>query len=358
MIDPRLRRFSIPSSVLLERDCGYFPAHMSWRTLLRPFVPIAVLGAVALVVRDPRELARSGGSRLHLSIATGGTGGVWYPYGGGLARLIGRHVRNTDATAEVTAASVDNLRFLGNGTADIAFTMADALADAANARAPFERDGRIPARAIAAIYTNYLHLIARSGRGISRVADLRGRFVATGAPGSGIETIALRMFETAGLRPGRDVTTYGLSASQSVDAFRDGKIDAFFWMGGLPTGSILDLMSTDAARVTFVATDDMVDRLNSRYGPTYFRAVIPANTYPRLDRSIPTLGVANVLVVHRAMSDPLAYEITRAIFEHRDELVAVHPEARHLDPARAARGLPVPLHPGASRYYREIGVTP
>lgn len=331
---------------------------MSWRTLVRPFVPIALLGAVALLVRDPRELARASGARLQLSIATGGTGGVWYPYGGALARVIGRHVRNADATAEVTAASVDNLRFLSRGTADIAFTMADALADAANARGPFEGDGRIPARALASIYTNYLHLVARSDRGITSVADLEGRVVGTGSPGSGSETIALRLLDAAGLRRGRDVTTYGLSASQSVDAFRDGKIDAFFWMGGIPTGSILDLMSTDASRVTFIATDDLIDKLNARHGPTYFRTLIPANAYPRLERSIPTLGVSNVLVVHRAMSDALAYEITKAMFEHKAELVAVHPEARHLDPARASRDLPVPLHPGAARYYRERGLTP
>ncbi len=331
---------------------------MSVRTLLRPFIPLALFGAIALVVRDPRELARSAGSRVHLSIATGGTGGVWYPYGGGLAHVIGRHVRNVDATAEVTAASVDNLRFLRQGSADIAFTMADALADAAAGRGPFARDGAIPARAIASLYTNYMHLIARADRGIRTVSDLRGRVVATGAPGSGIETVALRMFAVTGLRPGRDVTTYGLSGSQSVDAFKDGKIDAFFWMGGIPTGTILDLMSTEYERVTFVATDALVATLNQRYGATYFRTVIPKGGYPHLGADVPTLGVSNVLVVHSAMSDALAYDITKAMFAHREELIAVHPEARHLDPAIASRDLPVPLHPGAARYYREIGVTP
>lgn len=331
---------------------------MRWKTLLRPFLPLALIGAVALLVRDPRELARRAGGRQHLSIATGGTGGVWYPYGGGLARLIGRHVPNVDATAEVTAASVDNLRFLAAGTADIAFTMADALSDAAHARGPFARGGAVPAVAIASLYTNTLHVVARTDRDIRSIADLRGRVVSIGSPGSGTEAIALRLLTAAGVRPGRDVTTYGLGASQSVDAFKDGKLDAFFWVGGIPTGAILDLMSTHAAQATFVATDDLLPSLVRAHGRTYLPASIPAGAYPGLRQPVPTIGVANLLVVNRDMSDALAYDITRAMFEHRDELIAVHPEARHLDPAKAVLALPVPLHPGAARYFREVGVLP
>jgi TRAP transporter TAXI family solute receptor len=326
---------------------------MRWRTLFRAFAPIALLGAMAALVPHPRELARAGGSRVHLSIATGGTGGVWYPYGGGLARVIGRHVRNTDATAEVTAASVDNLNFLRAGTADLAFTMADALADATTGSGAFRETGPVPALAIAWLYTNHLHLVARAGLGISRVADLRGHVVSVGSPGSGIEAVAVRVLEAAGLDPVRDIRRHGLGASQAVDALRDGKLDAFFWLGGVPTGAILDLAGSRNTPFVFVPTDDVLPKL-TRFG--YFRSTIPAGVYPGFDTDVPTIGVSNVLVVHRSMSDALAYEITRALFEHREELIAVHPEARHLDPRRATSNLPVPLHPGAARYYREVGV--
>lgn len=331
---------------------------MRWRTLLRAFLPIALLATVALVVRNPRELARTRGSRVHLSIATGGTGGVWYPYGGGLARVIGRYVRNTAATAEVSAASVDNLRFLRAGTADLAFTMADALADAAAGSGPFAREGAIPARAIASLYTNHVHLVAREGIGVKSVGDLRGKIVSVGSPGSGTEAIAIRLLEAAGIDAARGIRRHGLSASQSVDAFKDGKLDAFFWVGGVPTGAILDLASSSAVDFVFIGTEDLLPELGRRHGALYFKTVIPAGVYPGLTTDVPSVGVANVLVAHNTMSDALAYEITRAMFEHRAELIAVHPEARHLDPQRAVTGLPVPLHPGAARYYREVGIKP
>jgi TRAP transporter TAXI family solute receptor len=312
-----------------------------------------------VLIPHPRELARAGGSRVHLSIATGGTGGVWYPYGGGLARLIGRHVRNTEATAEVTAASVDNLNFLRAGTADVAFTMADALADARAGTGAFAESGPVPALAIAWLYTNHLHLIARADLNIARVADLRGRVVSVGSPGSGIEAVAIRVLEAAGIDPVRDIRRHGLGASQAVDAFRDRKLDAFFWLGGVPTGAILDLAGSRNTSFIFVPTEDVLPQLARRYGAShYFLTTIPAGAYPGLEADVPTVGVSNVLVVHRSMSEPLAYEITRAMFEHRDELIAVHPEARHLDPRRAATNLPVALHPGAARYYRELGITP
>jgi len=320
---------------------------------------LTLLLALALVaIGDPREFARAHGAEQRLSIATGGTGGVWYPYGGGVAKVVSAHVPNAEATAEVTAASVDNLKLLGAGEVDLAFTMADALADAAAARGPFARVGRVRARAIAVLYTNYTHLVTRDGSGIARTADLRGKVVSTGSPGSGTEGIALRVLEAAGLDPARDVRRQGLGAAQSVDALRDGKLDAFFWSGGVPTGALLDLARTPGLTMQLVPLDDVLPALNARAAAgdaLYFAATIPRAAYPGLTDDVPVVGVSSMLVADARMSERLAYDITRALFEHKAELAAVHPEARKLSLTTAVAGSPVPFHPGALRYYREQG---
>ena len=318
------------------------------------------LGLLVLLlawIGDPREFAREHGARQWLSVATGGTGGVWYPYGGGIAKVLSEHVRNVEATAEVTSASIDNLNFLRAGTADLAFTLADALNDAYRGVGPFTETGRVPARALAVLYGSYVHLATTEGRGIDGLGDLRGKVVSTGSPGSGTEAAALRILEAAGLDPDGDLRRQGLGVGQSVDALRDGKIDAFFWVGGVPTGAVLDLANTPGRELKLLPLAELLPALRAEYGAELYTPIsIPRSTYPGLEADVPTISVANVLVVDREMSEELAYEITRALFEHRDELIAIHPEARNLTPKSAIEGSPVPFHPGAIRFYRERGV--
>jgi len=192
---------------------------------------------------NPREYARTHGGTLRLSIATGNTGGVYYPYGGGLARVISQSVPRVDATAEVTAASVDNLKLIQLGKADIAFVLTDTLDDAIHGRGPFAKMP-VKARTLAVLYPNYTQVATVEGKGINRLADLRGRVVSTGSPGSGTEVIAFRVLRAAGIDPDKDIRRQGLTVNASVDALKDGKIDAFFWSGGLPTASIQDLAAT------------------------------------------------------------------------------------------------------------------
>ncbi len=199
---------------------------------------------MAAAACNPQELARRAGARTRLSIATGGTGGVYYPYGGAIARVISAHLPGVEATAEVTAASVDNLKLVRDKKSDIAFTLADTLDDAVAGRGAFSRRGPVPARVLAVLYDNYTHLVATGSSGVARVADLAGKHVSMGAAGSGTELVATRMLRAAGLDPGRDVRPVSLGVSQSVDALKDGKIDAFFWSGGIPTAAVLDLAST------------------------------------------------------------------------------------------------------------------
>jgi TRAP transporter TAXI family solute receptor len=279
-----------------------------------------------------------------VSIATGGTGGVYYPYGGGIAKVLNESVPGVRATAEVTAASVDNLKLIRDGKADIAFALADSLADAVAARGAFAGGPPVPAASLAVLYSNYTQLVTLASSGIATVTGLRGKVVSTGSPGSGTEVIAFRVLRAAGLNPDRDITRQGLGVSESADALRDGKVDAFFWSGGLPTPSVQDLSHSSGITIRMIPSADLVPALTREFGGLYFPLDIPAGTYP-----------AVTAPVNRSMSDDLAYKITRALFEHQQELAAIHPEARHLSMKTATSGSPAAFHPGALRYYREAG---
>jgi len=292
---------------------------------------------------------------VRLSIATGNTGGVYYPYGGGLAKIIGESLR-VQATAEVTAASVDNLKLIQQRKVDIAFALADTLDDAVRGDGPFRPTGPVKARALAVLYPNYTHVVTAAGNGIDRLGDLRGRVVSTGSPGSGTEVIAFRVLRAAGLDPDRDVRRQALSVNASVDAMKDGKIDAFFWSGGLPTASILDLASSMGTTARLLPNDAVVPALRKQYGAAlYAPLVIPGNAYPGMTAPIGVVGVQNTLVVHEAMEEHLAYDLVRVLFDRQAQLAAIHPEARHLTLSTAVDGSSAPFHPGAVRFYRERG---
>ena len=291
-----------------------------------------------------------------ISIATGGTGGVYYPYGGGLAKILNDNLPGVRASAEVTAASVDNLKLIRDGKADIAFALADTVADAANGRGAFE-GSPAPVASLAVLYSNYTHLVTLDSSGITSVQGLRGKTVSTGSPGSGTEVIAFRSLRAAGLNPDTDITRQGLGASESAGALKDGKVDAFFWSGGLPTAAVQDLAHSQGIALRMIATGDLVPVLQREHGPSlYFPLEVPAGAYPGIKEAVSVVGVANVLVVNRSMPEQLAYDITRVMFEKQPELAGIHPEARKLSLETATKGSPVDFHPGAQRYYREKGL--
>ena len=229
--------------------------------------------------------------------------------------------------------------------------LADTLADALGGRGAFA-GAPVPAAALAVLYSNYTHLVTLAASGISRVADLKGRIVSTGSPGSGTEVIAFRVLRAAGLDPDRDVRRQGLGATESADALKDGKVEAFFWSGGLPTAAVQDLSHTPGISVRLVPSGDLVAALQQDYGQLYFTLQMPAGAYPGVTTPIAVVGVANVLVVNRSMDEQLAYDITRLLFEKQAELAAIHPEARNLSLDRATQGSPAEFHPGALRFYR------
>lgn len=323
------------------------------RRVLALLAMLAALTPAAGCGRGPSP--GPGGTVTRLSIATGGTGGVYYVLGGGLARLLSRELPGVEATAEVTSASVENMHLLHQRSADVAFCLADTAYDAANGRDRFSE--RLPVRTLAVLYDNMTHLVVAAESPIRSVPHLRGRRVSAGSPNSGTELIAERTLRVAGLDPGRDVTRERLGASESASALKDGKIDAFFWSGGVPTAAVLELASTPGLRIRLVGLEDTVPRLVQAYGPLYAVATVPAEAYPGVPETRVS-SVANLLMVHEDMPEELAYGIVRTLFEKKDELVAVHPEARRLDLTRAATGSPVSYHRGAVRFYKEKGVWP
>ena len=291
-----------------------------------------------------------------LSIATGGTGGVYYPYGGALASIFTEKIPGLQVTAEVTGASVDNLKLMQQGRADLAFTLADTLAEAVAGTGPFSETGPVDVKSVAVLYTNVTHLVARQGSGITRVADLKGKVVATGAPGSGTELIADRLLRAAGLDPRGDITRHALGASEGAGALKDGKVDALFWSGGLPTPAIQDLAGTPGLPLVFIPQTELLPALWDTYGRSLYREVmLPASTYRGQSDEGAVVGVANVLVVSGRLDADLVEQLTRAMFDSRAQLEAAHPEARHLAVPTGPDTAPAPFHEGARRVFESRG---
>jgi len=315
----------------------------------------ASLLAVALVVVAGPGHAQQ--KSVRLSIATGGTGGVYYPLGGGLAAVLSKNLPGVEATAEVTSASVDNVKLVGAGKADIAFCLGDTAYDGYVGAGKFKE--KVPVRALAVLYANKSQWVTVQGTGIDKMQDLKGRRISTGAPGSGTETIALRILETYGIDPDKDVRREKLSVAESVNAIKDRKIEAFFWSGGVPTAAVTDLAATPGVQMKLLDHADAVPKLVAKYGPLYVKGSVPAKSYPGQTAEAQVADVWNILIVSEKMDEKLAYDIVKTLFERKADLVAVHQEAANLDlAAQYAGGSAIPFHPGAARYFAEKGLKP
>jgi len=292
----------------------------------------------------------------NLSIATGGTGGVYYPLGGGLAEVLSKHVPGMQATAEVTGGSVDNLKLIGSGKPYIAFAMTDAAQDALKGEDKF-KGNKVPVKTLAILYPNRMHVVTIEGTGITKVADLKGKRVSTGSPGSATEVMGFRVIEAAGLNRDKDITRERLGVAESVNAIKDRKIDAFFWVGGLPTAAVTDLANTPGIKIKLIDHADLVPAMNQKWGNLYVQDVIPKTTYRGMDADNPQATVMNILVAHEKMDDKTAYDIVKALFDYRNDLIAVHKEAENFKlENQKAVATPIPFHPGALKYYAERGI--
>jgi len=207
------------------------------------------------------------------------------------------------------------------------------------------------------LYPNRMHLVTVEGREINSVADLKGKHISTGSPGSATEVMAFRMLEAAGLDKDKDVDRERLSVAESVNGVKDNKIDAFFWVGGLPTSAVTDLANTPGTKIKMIDNADLVPAMNKKYGNLYVEDVIPKATYRGMEADNKQATVMNILVANEKMSDETAYNIVKTIFESRDDLIAVHKDTAEfqLDKQKTS-ATPVPFHPGAIKYFEERGV--
>jgi len=301
-------------------------------------------------------LGLSGVQAQNLSIATGGTGGVYYPMGGGLASVLSKHVAGMSATAEVTGGSVDNLNLINSGKPYLAFTMADAAKDALDGDGKF-KGKKVDLKTLLILYPNRMHVVTVEATGIKTMKDLKGKRISTGAPGSATEVMAFRLLEAAGLDKDKDVRRERLSVSESVNAIKDRKIEAFFWVGGLPTAAVTDLANSPGMKIAMIDHADEVDIMNKKYGNLYFKDVIPKATYSGMPQDNQIASVANILVVNGNMPDAQAYNILKAIFDNKDELVRTHQEYATLSiNDQKSASTPIPFHPGAVKYLNEKGI--
>jgi len=291
----------------------------------------------------------------NVSIATGGTGGVYYPMGGGLAAVLSKHVPGMQATAEVTGGSVDNLNLIASGKPYVGFSMVDAALDASKGEGKFS-GRKVDLRTLLVLYPNRMHVVSTESTGIKSMKDLKGKRVSTGSPGSATEVMALRLIEASGLDPNKDMTRERLGAAESVNALKDKKIEAFFWVGGLPTAAVTDLASTPGTKIKMIDHADAVAAMNKKYGDLYYADTIPKSVYSGMDTDNKIASVANVLLVNANMPDDQAYKIVKAVFDHQKELVAVHKEYASVTiPNQKQVSTPIPFHPGAVKFIREKG---
>jgi TRAP transporter TAXI family solute receptor len=314
-------------------------------------------GLVAALALGAAMLAGSAAAQqTNIAIATGGTGGVYYPLGGGMANVLSKHLPSVQATARVTGGSVDNLKLIGSGQSEVALVMVDAALDALKGEDKFKGQ-KVEVRTLMVLYPNRMHVVTVEGRGIEKMEDLKGKRVSTGSPGSATEVMAFRVIEAAGLDKDKDMRRERLGVAESVNAVKDGKIDAFFWVGGLPTAAVTDLGATPGVKIKMVDTAHLVEKMNQKYNNLYSQDTIKAKTYPGQEKDNPVAVVQNILVANASMSDKVAYDVVKTLFDKRPELIAVHKEAENfVMEAQTTKNSPIPYHPGAQKYYQEKGV--
>ena len=299
----------------------------------------------------PLAFAQKG---MALSIGSGNTGGVYYPLAGGIAQVLTRTVPGWQVTAEVTGGAIDNLKLVGTGKADLGLSMADAAWDAFTGQDKFA-GRKLPLRTLMVLYPNRMHVVSTESAGIASMKDLDGKRVSLGSPGGATEVMGMRVLDAYGLAD--RIKRERLSVNEAVNAMKDGKIDAFIWVGGVPTAAVTDLAATPGTKIRLIDHADAVDIMNQRFGPFYSKGVIPKSTYAGMTQDARNANVWNMLVVNASMPEDVAYTIVKTVFDRRADMIAVHKEFATLSLEYQTKGAsPIPFHPGAVRFFAEKGL--
>jgi TRAP transporter TAXI family solute receptor len=311
--------------------------------MLRPLLAAALLVVSGLAFSQQQ----------YINVLTGGTSGVYYPLGVAMSRLIGTAIPDAKVSVQSTKASVENLNLLQQGRGELAFTLGDSLSDAWKGN----KDAGFPAplkklRAVGGIYSNYIQIVASADSGIKTLADLKGKRISVGAPKSGTELNARAVLKAAGITYGDFAKVEYLPFGESVELMKNRQLDVTLQSAGLGVSSLRDLATSQKIVVVPIPADVIKKIGDAAYQP----ATIPANTYDGQDHDVPTAAIQNFLVTREGVSADTVYKMTKAVFENKDALVAAHTAAKAIDKANVVKSLPLPLHPGAEKYFKEVGV--
>jgi hypothetical protein len=313
------------------------------RTLARTLTALALAAALVAPVA----------AQQFINVLTGGTSGIYYPIGVALAKLYGEAIPEAKSSVQATKASVENLNLLAAGRGEVAITLGDALSQAwaGNEEAGFKQP-LAKLRGISALYQNYIQVVARADSGIKTLADLKGKRISVGAPKSGTELNARAVLKAAGINYSDFSKVEYLPYAESVELLRNRQIDVTLQSAGLGNPALRDL--ANSVDVLFVPVPpEVVAKIGDK---AYLNGRIPANTYKGQEAEVPTASVVNFLVTHEGVSADVVYRMTRVMFENLDQLAAAHAAAKAVRLETAIASMPIPLHPGAEKYYREKGL--
>ncbi|WP_271411108.1 TAXI family TRAP transporter solute-binding subunit [Pseudomonas sp. Q1-7] len=316
---------------------------------MRPRSSIRALALVSALAASAAAFA----APTFINILTGGTSGVYYPIGVGLSQIYGSGIDGAKTSVQATKASVENLNLLQAGRGELALALGDSVSDAwtgveeAGFKSPLKK-----LRAIAATYPNYIQIVASKDAGIKTLADLKGKRISVGAPKSGTELNARAIFAAAGLSYEDMGKVEFLPYAESVELIKNRQLDATLQSSGLGMAAIRDLAATMPINFVEVPAEVTAKVGSAAYQP----AIIPAKTYDGQDVDVATVAITNILVSHEGVSDELAYQMTKLMFDNLDRLANSHAAAKDIKLETAAQNLPIPLHPGAERFYKEAGV--
>jgi TRAP transporter TAXI family solute receptor len=323
--------------------------HRVWQIIPALVLAALLLPGVALA-----------GERLSFSIVTGGTGGVWYPLGGAMGGVIAKNVPNTDATSEATTAAIDNLKLLVAGKAGMAFAYDYHTVWANEGKMTKELGKAQPIRVVLSFYEQPLHITTKEGTGIRSIMDLKGKRVSTGAPNSGTEEQADYVLKALGIDWNKDIKREKLGASESVAALKDGKMDAFFWSGAVPTSSIIDLSSTPGLKMVLLPVGgETADKIMKANPAVFHKTVFAKGAYSALDKDVEAIAITAVVNAMESFPADRMYQIVSAIFANTKEISAVWKDATQLTPAKSIAQMTPDavkyLHPGAEKFFKEKG---
>jgi TRAP transporter TAXI family solute receptor len=287
-----------------------------------------------------------------ISIGTGGTGGIYYPYGGGVAEIWNRHAPGVRAVAEVTGASVENVKLAHKGETVIGEVMGDVAVDGYEGLTKFKGQ-KYDILSMAIMYPNLLQVVTLKKYGITNIEQIKGKKISSGSPGSGTNFMAEAVFEALGI-PKSSYSDSRLSFTESANALKDGTIEVGVWSVGPGTSSILDLATTHDIHIINFTPEQQKKILATR--KEYSAVDLAGGLYHGVDKPVPTIGVWNVMICQAGLSTDLVYKLVKALYEHQDYLLKIHPSASYTTPENAVKYSPIPLHPGTIKYLKEKGI--